>query len=320
MPARRLTTTAAAGAAALLAGATLLGGCSGHPTSTTASAGAADRSAPKAERQLPQDAVSAGSSSGADEGEGARNTSARVLPVGRDIVYRGQITVRVKDVAAAAARAETLAAGVDGLVFAEETETGPGQSSAARASLTLRVPPTQFRPLLDQLGRLGKQLSRSQTAEDVTTQVVDVESRLQSQKRSVARMQTLLGRATTIGEIVQVEGELARREADLESLEAQQKKLDDITELATIDLSLVAPDTPAPTPADDEDLGFLAGLRGGWNAFLAVVVVALTGIGALVPFVILLGLVGVPAWLVVRSRRHPSAAAPTSTPTPPLPG
>jgi hypothetical protein len=230
------------------------------------------------------------------------------VPITRSVVYRGEITVRVKNVAAAVARAEGLAAGVDGLVYAEETSSEPGRKGAGNATMTLKVPPTQFRPMLNQLGGLGKQLSRSQTASDVTSQAVDIESRLRSQRSSVSRLQALLAKATTVGAIVQVEGELSQREADLEALEAQQKTLSELVDLATINVSFVAPDVKvAPVPKDD-NLGFMSGLRGGLDALLVVVVVALTAAGALLPFLITIAILGVPALLVLRSRRHATSA------------
>ncbi len=104
-----------------------------------------------------------------------------------------------------------------------------------------------------------------QESSDVTEQVVDVESRIASQRASLERMRTLLAKANTIGEIVSVETELTRREADLESLLAKQKNLALQTELATLALTLTAKgEEPV---AEDPDRGFLAGLKGGWDAF-----------------------------------------------------
>ena len=173
--------------------------------------------------------------------------------------------------------------------------------------MTLRVPPAEFRSTLKKLAGLGERLSQTQTAEDVTTQVVDTKSRLATQQRSVARVRALLGEAKTIGEVVQVEAELAKREADLESLEAQAARLKDVTELATIEVSLVGPDAEAPV--DDEDLGFLAGLRGGWDAFVQIILVGLTVLGALLPFLLTAALIAVPAWLIFRPR-HVRARSP----------
>lgn len=313
MRARRATSLTALTTVSLLAGAMVLTGCGGGGNNGSGSS-AGDGSGGSAERAPAASAGPAKSGTSTTEdanggGGSGTTTSARVVPITRAVVYHGDITVRVKDVAAAVARAEGFATGVDGLVFAEETSTDPGRTAASNATMTLKVPPTQFRPLLNQLGGLGKQLSRSQTAEDVTSQAVDVASRLRSQRASVARLQALLDRATTVGAIVQVEGELSQREADLEALEAQQKRLGELVDLATINVSFVAPDVKIAPPVKKDNLGFLSGLGGGWDALVAVVLVTLTVAGALLPFVITLALVGVPAWLVVRSRRHPAAAA-----------
>jgi hypothetical protein len=232
-----------------------------------------------------------------------------VLPSDRDVVYRGSITVRVRDVGRAADQAEALATGAEGVVFSEQSTTDPRHPRLGQATLTLRVPPSAFGPTLDALSRLGRELDRQRSAEDVTTQVADVDSRVRSQQRSVDRVRALLGQANTIGEVVQVEAELSRREADLESLEAQMAKLKDVTDLATIEVSLVSPDrVPAPVKDNGPDLGFLSGLRGGLGALAAVTLVALTVLGALAPFALVLALLGVPAFLVLRARRRPEAS------------
>jgi hypothetical protein len=316
-PARPVRAAAAVGAL-LLAGS--LAACSGDASTTSgntdsAVSGGGGSAGTAAKPQVPGDV--AGESAGgreADKGTGSgTSTSARVLPSDRDVVYRGSITVQVPDVGRAADRAEALATGSDGVVFSEQSTTDPRHPRYGQATLTLRVPPSAFGPTLDGLSRLGKELERQRSAEDVTTQVTDVDSRVRSQQRSVDRVRVLLGQAKTIGEVVQVEAELSRREADLESLEAQLAKLKDITDLATIEVTLVSPDrTPAPVKDDGPDLGFLTGLRGGLGALAGVALVAVTVLGALAPFALVVALLGVPAYLVLRSRRRP----PTTPPAP----
>ena len=212
------------------------------------------------------------------------------------------------DVTTAANKVESLTGAVDGVVFSEESSNVPGFPAESTATMTLRVPPAEFRPTLKKLAGLGERLSQTQTAEDVTTQVVDTKSRLATQQRSVARVRALLSQAKTIGEVVQVEAELAKREADLESLEAQAARLEDVTEQATIEVSLVGPDAEAPV--DDQDLGFLAGLRNGWDAFVQIVLVGLTVLGALLPFLLTAALIAVPAWLIFRPRRPATVPPP----------
>ncbi|MGH8893272.1 MAG: DUF4349 domain-containing protein, partial [Actinomycetes bacterium] len=272
------TVAAAVGAMMTLA----LAGCSadhGGDSGTTAADQVGNKAgAPAAEGPGGGDDAGGGVSAGSEPGNGGTgdSTSARVLPTDRDIVYRGRITIRVRDVGRAAGRAEDLALQADGVVFSQETSVDPDRAGGGEAQLTLRVPPSQFAGTLDALGALGKELSRARSAQDVTTELADTGSRVRSQERSVERVRTLLGEADTIGEVVQVEAELARREADLESLQAQLARLKDVTDLATIEVTFFARgEAVEPEPAEDE-LGFLSGLRGGWAALGEVALVVLT--------------------------------------------
>ena len=283
----------------------VLTGCGGGDDSgdgaSSASAGSAD--SPDSPGQVAPKAGSDERERSVDPAAPGDRTSARVLPNGRDIVYRGQVTVRVRDVSRAAARAEGLVLAVDGVVFSEQTTADPRRQGFGEASLSLRVPPSQFSATLDSLGALGRELSRARSSEDVTTELADVGSRVRSQERSVARVRGLLSEADTIGEVVQVEAELARRESDLESLQAQLVRLEDVTDLATIDVTLLARSAPMPPAPDDEELGFVSGLHGGWEALVGIVLVALTVLGALFPFAVVAAVLGLPAYLLLRSRK-----------------
>ena len=225
---------------------------------------------------------------------------------------------RARDVAAAARRVETMTLATGGLVFSEDTSQLPGGRGLGQADLTLRVPPAAFRSTLDRVGALGRELGRTRSARDVTTELADTDSRVRSQERSVARVRSLLAEAETIGEVVQIESELARREADLESLQAQLARLKDVTDLAPHEVTQLARHAPAPEP-DDEDYGFLVGLRGGLAALVGIVVVGLTVLGALLPFALVAALIGLPAYLLVRRTRRTTQPPATRAPTAPVP-
>jgi hypothetical protein len=308
---RHLSTLAASAAVAVLALSACSGGGSGGGSSSAGSA--ALDSAPRAAAAAPAGATknSGGSAVSNGAADSLTSTAARIVPVTRSIVYKGSITVRVPDLTDAVSRAEALATGSGGLVAQEQTTEDPRHRGYGQATLTLRVPPADFGHTLDALGDLGRELDRSRSAEDVTTQVADVDSRVRSAQASVARVRTLLSRATTVGEVVRIESELSQRESDLESLQAQQKALAGLTDLATVSVTLMTPaHHVAPVqPAQHRELGFVAGLRGGWDAFAAAVTVALTVLGAVLPFLVLVLLVGLPVLAVWRSRRAPSTPA-----------
>lgn len=251
--------------------------------------------------------------------------AAAVALVPRDLVITGTLTVKVKDVTAAAARARTLATQLGGVVAAERI-TGAAdsdeQNSAGKsrdnegwpsAQLTLRIPTDRADEAMDRLADLGTLADRDLTSEDVTAQVVDVASRVATARASVERVRALLEQAKTLGEVVQIESELTRRQADLESLEAQRKRLADLTELATVTTTFVPTSAQVAAPADDG--GFLGGLRAGWSAFVAAAQTGLTVLGATLPFLVLVALVGVPV-LVLRRRSRRAPAEPSEDGTP----
>jgi hypothetical protein len=150
---------------------------------------------------------------------------------------------------------------------------------------------------------------------DVTTEVIDVDSRIRTQEVSLDRLRGFLGEATDVNAMIRLESEIARREADLASLRAQQDYLADQTSLSTVSLTMTR-DHGDPAPDDDalDDAGFVAGLRNGWEALVSVLVVGATVVGAVLPFAFVLGVVGVPLWLWLRVGRRRRPVAPSETP------
>jgi hypothetical protein len=312
-PSRLASAAAAVVLAAVLAGCSGGGADGGSDTAASGDAGTAPKAVQDSGGGVSSEAERSDGSGGSDTSPGGGQlVSNRVVPQGRDIVYRGGVTVAVRDVATAADRVESMVLAVGGVVAEESSTRAPGRRGLGDAHLTVRVPPQDFGGTLDRVGGLGRELERTRSARDVTTELADVDSRVRTQERSVARVRTLLGRADTIGEVVQIESELARREADLESLQAQLARLKDVTDLSTIEVLLVARDEARPAPVEDDDLGFVAGLRGGWDAFGEIVLVVLTVLGALLPFLVVAALLGLPTYALLRRNRRPAATAPTT--------
>ncbi|MER7275249.1 DUF4349 domain-containing protein [Dactylosporangium sp. NPDC000244] len=301
MSVRRTTVFLAAAAGALVLA---LSGCGSDASDAPATSSNKDAAGPAA---APQQEGAAGAGGKADQvqdqGQSQQKAPDNLDTTDRSIIYSGTMTVEVKDVNAAAAQAIAFATGAGGFVGGDNRRID-GQSSTA--TITLRVPAEKFQATLDQLKSIGDEKSRQVSAQDVTDQVVDVESRITTAQASVERIRALLARAQTIGEITTLESELSRRESDLESLQSRKRKLAGLTSLSTITLVLQGPEAPV---VSEEDTGILVGLRHGWDAFTASLRVALTIFGWLLPWLLFLGL---PIWLVVwltkRYRRtHPPA-------------
>jgi hypothetical protein len=275
----------------LLAATIALTGCSG--ANDSAGSSTADKAA----------AGEAGVAEGGKVGAGAsgsKPSAAPQLPANR-IIRTATLTVQVKDVPKALDEARTATENAGGYV-GDETTTRD-EEGAERTRLVLRVPVEKYDDVLSGLQGAGRLLERTAKAQDVTDQVVDVESRITSQRASVTRIRALMDQATKLSDVVTLEGELSRREADLEALLARQASLKDRTSMATITLTLSEKPVEKKAKEDDEP-GFLDALAGGWDALVTVLRWIAVAFGAVLPFAAV-ALVLALVWLrLLRGRRR----------------
>jgi hypothetical protein len=303
------------GAAGLtLALAAVLSGCSGSSQDSSSGSGAAGTvsapgSAGTAAAQgeaAPDKAVPNAAAAGAAATPRTSADSTASIALRPALIRTAELTVAVDDVPAEAAAAGAAARAAGGAVAGDDRS---GSGADAHATVVLKVPPEKMDAMLDQLGRLGHEQSRSSSTQDVTQDVADVDARVASMRASIARVRAILSRAERIGDIVSVEGELSQRTTELESLQARQRALAGQVNYATITLQLKANRAAAPAPPPDQ-AGFVGGLRDGWHAFTATLGWVFTGLGAVLPFLLLALPVAVA--LVLRRRRlsvAPSAPA-----------
>ncbi|GAA2367738.1 DUF4349 domain-containing protein [Dactylosporangium salmoneum] len=280
-------------AAAMLALAVLaLGGCSAESSDSASSKAAAPQRGTEAN-------AAAGAGPALDAPQQQQQDSAQQkapqIADDRSIIYSGTITLEAKNVNDAATRAISFATAAGGFVGSDNRQI---DGDGSTATLILRVPAEKFDSTLDQVKTIGEEESRQLSAQDVTDQVADVDSRLKTAQASVARIRELMAKAQTIGEITSLESELSRRESDLESLQARKRRLDGLTALSTITVVLHGPQAPV---VSKKDTGITVGLRNGWGAFVAFLRVALTVLGWLLPWIVF---VGIPVYLLIRLWRR----------------
>lgn len=313
---------------ALLVAILLLAGCTGGDDAGDTGADAVEEADAGVSELVPPDSQRAPEDSGAVTG-GDSAVDSPVL-ADRSVIYTVDLVVETGDVRAARDEAEAIAVRLGGYVQSEGTygvptpplpvepgyygedgvyyegDVAPYPAADEQATLVLRVPADRYEQAVEELEAIGETVSRNRNARDVTDEVVDVETRIETQQASIDRLQTLLSEATRVADILAIETELTSRIAELESLKARQEQLASLTSLATVTVTFVPPETVV-----EEGSGFVAGLQAGWRAFLRAIEVGLTALGAALPFLAAIALVTVPlvGWLVWRSRRRPGAGA-----------
>jgi len=307
------------GAVATLA--LLAGGCSLGGDAMSDSAGGSSAEERGAAELVDQDPAAPGQAPGTASGDAAREGTGdsganRTIVQTRAVIRNGEIHVVAKDLTRARAAVDDLLQRHGGYLAGEDT-TNDRKGRPQRSVLVLRVPEPAFGRFMSELGEVGRTERADRSSEDVTTEVIDVDTRVATQEASLRRLRSFLRQATNVDDMIRVESEIATRQAALESLKAQQKYLADQTSMSTITAHLRSPAAPAPEKPK-EDAGFLAGLSDGWTALKGVLVGAATVTGLLLPFVVLIGLLAVPAWLLLRTatRRRPSAVPVAAGPAP----
>ena len=218
----------------------------------------------------------------------------------RKLIKTGTITLESKDIDKVLVGIDGVVSAQRGIVESEDAQTDD-EGHTKTASVTLRVPVDNFDPAVDAITGLGVLVREQTSTEDVTTKVADVNARVESAQRSIDQLRLLSSRANSLGDIIRLESELSQRQADLESLQAQQRSLGRQTALSTIQVSITRPDeTPTPVANDGDQAGFVDGIKSGWSGLVTFVQATAHVIGLVLPLGMLALIVAVPIWLVVR--------------------
>jgi len=289
--------------ASLVAIVAVLAGCSASGTEYADSGGDV----------APQEAEAPGIDKDAAAAEDTLSSTAE-----RSVIITGAMYMTVEDPIAAADRAAGIVQNAGGRIDARN-ETAPDGGSGGSAALTLRIPSAKLDAVVADLRELGTVDQFKTDSADVTAEVTDLEAQISTLRASTQRIEALLLEAKDISDIITLENELDGRQAELESLEARQRGLDDQVSMSTIDLSLTT-EPVVIVVTDDSPNNFWDGLVSGWNALVAFVSFGLIVLGVLLPWLALMALLAVGVIAALRARKSRvarRAAASTVTPAAP---
>ena len=172
-----------------------------------------------------------------DGGDGGTGTSIpSAAEAGRDVIRTDSVDIEVKSVSEAFEQVRTVAAGARGYV-ADSTFMGGGDDHSAQ--LTIRVPADRFGEVVTQLRGLATEVRTvSSSARDVTGETSDLEATLRNLRAVQTQYSTLLTRAGSIGDILQVQERLNSVRPQIDRTEARRALIQSQTEMATLSVSL----------------------------------------------------------------------------------
>lgn len=174
-----------------------------------------------------------------------------------------------------------------------EYNSTEGSAGYRYASYTVRVPRAQYSAFLSQVGTLCSVTYRSESAEDISEQYFDRETRLKAQTTKRDRLLALLAQATKMEDIIALESALADVQVEIEALTGELRRYDSLVDFSTIRLSLheVRDLTALPEESSflsDIKLAFHNGTRGLVSFFQGLVLLLIGGWPFFVVLIVLL--------------------------------
>jgi len=237
----------------------------------------------------------------------------KVAEVERKIIYEAQLRLVVPDFASTEESIPRLIKEHGGYLSQSSIDRTSGEHRSG--IWQARIPVDQFEAFLDGLSALGVPEHRSQTAQDVTEEFVDLEARISNKQRLEKRILELLDKADEkIKDIIEVERELARVRSEIEQMEGRLRYLTNQTDLTTVtifareQLDYVPPETPS----------FLSRTKQTWSHSLIALQEFSEGLAVVIVFVFpwlaALSVFVLPVMWFVRRRKARSMAVAVKKP------
>lgn len=168
---------------------------------------------------------------------GAVSIQDSVEPTGESKrIYRGELSLETTQFEEAQAALDRLVNEMGGY-FQERRVSGLG-NTYQNGWYVARIPTERFDEFCSRTGEICHLLSAYTTAEDVSENYYDLESRLKTQQTKLARLQDLLSKATTMEDIITLESAISETEQAVEGLTGSLRGYDSLIDYATVTLSL----------------------------------------------------------------------------------
>jgi hypothetical protein len=217
---------------------------------------------------------------------------------GPKVIRSGELRIQVKDVDAAALRADSSVVQRGGLVA--NREQSAGDNGRRSAHLVVRVPADRFADLMQNLKLLGSVKNETVSQQDVTKAYFDVETRLSVKEQSLGRLRQLLAtKAARLADVLDVEREMTRVVAEIEELKGERRLYDNRIALSTIELTVFEEAALAPGPS------FTVGQA--LRQSIEVLSTSLAWLVYLITFLLPWAVVTVLVWWIVRRLRKRAA-------------
>lgn len=202
---------------------------------------------------------------GANTLEGTAGRAAQSAVTERKIIYTARLYLESKTYEETRAALEAAVKEVGGYI--EACDEYSYADDARSVTLTLRIPASEYQNFLSAAEGAGNLRSKSEQAEDITSQYIDVAARIANLEAQRTRLQELQAQAETLSDLLEIESKLSDVQYQLESWQSQMTWYNDQVDYCTVTVELA--EVKEYTPVREGFGERLTGALGdGWTAFV----------------------------------------------------
>jgi hypothetical protein len=240
--------------------------------------------------------------------------SSSATDVERLVIQTASLSMVVEDPAAKLAAIRELAEGMGGFVVTSNiyrTSYGEGVT-ADQASITVRVPAERLQETLDQIEADAVEVrNENVSGQDVTSQYVDLQSRLRNLEAAEAQLVKIMDSAEKTEDVLAVYNQLVQVRGEIESVRGQMKYYEESASFSAITAELIPDVAAQPIKIGGwQPQGTVkAAVEALINALHSLIDVAIWVVICILPIALLIGIPLVLILRAVRRRRRRQAAS-----------
>ena len=168
----------------------------------------------------------------------AASVSPAIQTQQRKLVRTASLTIRTTAYESDLSGIQELVKSVDGYVEESWLTGDPKSNTLRRATLTLRIPSERLDSFLEGVSGFGRVTERNESATDMTVQYYDNETRLETLRQKMARLNELMAAAEDIGDLIELESAISDTQYEIDSYATRQRTIDNQVDYSTVTLTL----------------------------------------------------------------------------------
>lgn len=251
-----------------------------------------------------------------EAGGGGVDASARE----RLVIKNADLSIVVKDPEASMTAIAKMAGSMGGFVVSSNLYQSYGKSGkpVPEAGIVIRVPAEKLDDALETIKADAVEVqSENQSGQDVTSEYVDLESRLRNLEAAEKQLMVIMDKAEKTEDVLNVFNQLTAIRGEIEVVKGQMKYYEESAALSAISVHLIAEETIEPIEiAGWKPAGVardaIQNLIYFWQDFVDFLIVFTLNF---LPKLLTIALVfGLPVWLIVRAVRNARKRRAAQTP------